>query len=239
MELERVGSMDVVDAKEKVSKKDMLNTLGLVRLDYGQYGRKMVKDVRVDIHGYDFHVDFVVVDYVNEGEPLIVFSISFFVTTISQVDFELGEMRIDITMLKEDKDVDTLLANLVDDMVEVGNTRDIPVDKELSLLLCRLFLRTFEALIDMGRKTVTIDYVVIKHTYYPKPRAKAYLESFEIDEDEDWLGCFKVGGGRDEDGNLKYGLVAPSFLDIKDEMERALAMEAYFNPSRTLLFSRN
>ncbi|GJW12786.1 hypothetical protein Tco_1578613 [Tanacetum coccineum] len=35
--------------------------------------------------------------------------------------------------------------------------------------------------------------------------------------------------GRDEDGNVKYGLVAPSFIDIEDDMERALAMEAYFN----------
>ncbi|GKD00593.1 hypothetical protein Tco_1170867 [Tanacetum coccineum] len=40
-------------------------------------------------------------------------------------------------------------------------------------------------------------------------------------------GSFEVG--RDEDGNVKYGLVAPSFIDIEDDMERALAMEAYFN----------
>ncbi|GJQ99154.1 hypothetical protein Tco_0522139 [Tanacetum coccineum] len=65
---------------------------------------------------------------------------------------------------------------------------------------------------------------VIKHTYYPKPRAKAYLENFDMDEDEDWLGCFEVG--RDEDRNLKYGHVAASFLDIEDAIERVLAMEA-------------
>ncbi|GJV13974.1 hypothetical protein Tco_1359297 [Tanacetum coccineum] len=215
---------------------DMLNTLGFMQLDYGKYRRKMVKDVLVEIHGYDFHTDFVVVDYVNEGEPLIVFSRSFLVTSKSQVDFRLGEMRIDITMLKEDKDVDTLLENLVEDMVEVGNTRgvlDIPVDKELPLLLCRPFLSTCGALIDMGRETMTIDDGVIKHTYYPKTRAKAYLESFKIDEDEDWLGCFEVG--RDEDGNPKYNPVAPSLLDIKDEMERALAMEAYFNPFKNII----
>ncbi|GJX51373.1 hypothetical protein Tco_0278218 [Tanacetum coccineum] len=47
---------------------EMLSTIGLIRLDYGHYGRKMVKDVRVEIHGYDFHVDFVVLEYVNEGE---------------------------------------------------------------------------------------------------------------------------------------------------------------------------
>ncbi|GKC69798.1 hypothetical protein Tco_1115681, partial [Tanacetum coccineum] len=49
------------------------------------------------------------------------------------------------------------------------------VDRELPLLLGRLFLRTCGALIDMGR-------------------------------DEDWLGCFEVR--RDEDGNTKYGPVA-------------------------------
>ncbi|GJY59429.1 aminopeptidase M1-like protein isoform X1 [Tanacetum coccineum] len=45
-----------------------------------------------------------------------------------------------------------------------------------------------------------------------------------MNEDKDWLGCFEVG--RDEDGNPKYGLVAPSFLHIEDEMEIALAMES-------------
>ncbi|GJR10499.1 hypothetical protein Tco_0793151 [Tanacetum coccineum] len=34
----------------------------------------------------------------------------------------------------------------------------------------------------------------------------------------------------DEDDNLKYGPIAPLFLDIEDDMERALAMEAYFSP---------
>ncbi|GJZ01300.1 hypothetical protein Tco_0519261 [Tanacetum coccineum] len=85
----------------------------------------------------------------------------------------------------------------------------------------------------MGRGTMTIENGVIRHTYFPKPRAKSYLENFEVDEDEDWLGCFEVG--QDEDGNPKYRPVAPSFLDIKDEMERALAMEAYFNPFKNII----
>nr|GEV48067.1 hypothetical protein [Tanacetum cinerariifolium] len=54
------------------------------------------------------------------------------------------------------------------------------------------------------------------------------LKKFKIDKEEDWLSCFKVG--RDEDGNPKYGPMEPSFLDIEDEMEKALAMVAYFNP---------
>nr|GEX63623.1 hypothetical protein [Tanacetum cinerariifolium] len=42
--------------------------------------------------------------------------------------------------------------------------------------------------------------------------------------------------GRDEDGNPKYGPLLPSFLDIKDDMERALAMKAYFNPFKNIFF---
>ncbi|GKA27376.1 DNA-directed DNA polymerase [Tanacetum coccineum] len=317
---------------DKYMSEEMLNTLGFIRLDYGDYGRKMTISM-------------------NE-EPSIAFGRNFLVATKSQVDFGLGEMRIDITMLKEDRDVDTLLENLVEDMVEIGEMRselvkiekilealdrkykeleeekpilkvldnymvyrkkldevlmgrarlenkdftkeererivenglpkklsdlgnfvlptlvngtthlsaladtgasisvlpyslyknigltdflvlDILVDRELPLLLGRPFLRTCGALIDMGRGTMTIDDGVIKHTYYPKPRAKAYLESFEIDEDEDWLSCFEVG--RDKDGNPKYGLVAPSFLDIEDEMEREFSMEAYFNPFKNII----
>ncbi|GJV67001.1 retrovirus-related pol polyprotein from transposon TNT 1-94 [Tanacetum coccineum] len=110
---------------------------------------------------------------------------------------------------------------------------DIPVDKELILLLGRLFLRTCGVVIDIGRGTISIDDGVIRHTYFPKPRAKAYLVNFEIDEEDGWLSCFKVG--RDEDGNPKCGPVAPSFLDIENEMERALAMEAYFNPFKNII----
>nr|GEV32118.1 hypothetical protein [Tanacetum cinerariifolium] len=41
---------------------DLLNDLGYVRLDYGEYGGKMVKDIRVRINDYDVEDDFVVVD---------------------------------------------------------------------------------------------------------------------------------------------------------------------------------
>ncbi|GJS39772.1 hypothetical protein Tco_0564815 [Tanacetum coccineum] len=90
----------------------LLNELGYMRLDYGEYGRKMVKDIRVGINCYDVEADFVLVDYVNEGEHSIVFRRSFLETTKIQVDFGLGEMKINITMLGENKDVDALLENL-------------------------------------------------------------------------------------------------------------------------------
>nr|GEY57366.1 hypothetical protein [Tanacetum cinerariifolium] len=110
---------------------------------------------------------------------------------------------------------------------------DILVDPQLPLLLGGPFLRTCSDIIDMGRGTLCIDDRVILHTYFPKPRSKSYVETFEMEGEDDWLGNFQVG--RDEDGNAKYGLVAPSFLDIEDDMERALAMEAYFNPFKNII----
>nr|GEW39897.1 hypothetical protein [Tanacetum cinerariifolium] len=38
--------------------------------------------------------------------------------------------------------------------------------------------------------------------------------------EDDWLGSFKVG--RDKDGNVKYGSVTDSFIDIEDDMERVI-----------------
>ncbi|GJY58376.1 DNA-directed DNA polymerase [Tanacetum coccineum] len=404
-----VEGNEAMDAKltmayiDNYMSEDLLNDLGYVRLNYDEYGRKMIKDIQVAIYVYDFEADFVVVDYVNEEEPSIVFGRSFLVNTKSQVDFGLGEMKINITMLKENKDVDALLENLLKNMVEVkdasgeqvkmgkanrlknynvnkltppappkieeipkpsstpsqpifhqlspqqkekilealkrkyheltkkkpvvevlenymmyckkldevmmgnfvlpfrvngtislsalagkgasvsvlpytlymnlrlvnprpyhsnltmadniqakamGEVRnvriqigyqayladflvlDIPIDKELPLLLGPPFLRTCGAMIDMGHGTMTIDDGVIKHTYYPQPMTKVYLKFFENDESEDWMSCFEVG--RDEYGNPQYDPVAPSFLDIKDEMERALALEAYFNPFKNI-----
>ncbi|GKE18138.1 hypothetical protein Tco_1425715, partial [Tanacetum coccineum] len=62
------------------------------------YGRKMVKEVCVEIHGFTFLVDFVV------------------------IGFGQGEMRIDLTMLEEKRDMDALLIGLVENMEEVGNS---------------------------------------------------------------------------------------------------------------------
>ncbi|GKF92841.1 hypothetical protein Tco_0279560 [Tanacetum coccineum] len=107
------------------------------------------------------------------------------------------------------------------------------MDPELPLLLGRPFLRTCDAIIYMGRGTLCIDDEVICHTYVPKPRSKSYVETFKMEGEDDRLGNFEVG--RDKDGNAKYGPVAPSFLDIEDDMERALAMEAYFNPFKNII----
>nr|GEW44035.1 hypothetical protein [Tanacetum cinerariifolium] len=210
--------------------------------DYGKYGRNMVREVHVEIHGFTFLVDYVVIGYANEGEPSVIFGRDFLVTSKSRVDFEIGKMRIDLIMLEEMKDIDDMLDKSVENLEEVGDLKpynsnltmvdntqakamgevknvriqigyqayfidflilDIPVDKELPLLLGRLFLRTYGAVIDMGYGTLCIDDGVIRHTCFPKPRAMTYLDNFVQEKEDDWLSCFEVG--RDENGNPKYG----------------------------------
>nr|GEW57633.1 hypothetical protein [Tanacetum cinerariifolium] len=105
---------------------EMFNKLGFVRVDYEDYRRKMVKEVRVEIHGFTFLVDFVVIGYADEGEPSVIFGRDFLVTTKSKVDFGSGEMRIDLTMLEEERDMNALLIELVEHMEEVGSSnRDL------------------------------------------------------------------------------------------------------------------
>ncbi|GJS53511.1 zinc finger, CCHC-type containing protein [Tanacetum coccineum] len=87
--------------------------------NYGKYGRKMVKEVRVEIHGFTFLIDFVVMGYANEGDPSVIFGRDFLVTSKSRVDFGMGEMRIDLTMLEKMKDIDVILDCLVE---EVGSS---------------------------------------------------------------------------------------------------------------------
>ncbi|GKB73259.1 hypothetical protein Tco_0934671, partial [Tanacetum coccineum] len=348
------AELDMADSSNYITK-ERFDQLGSVRVDYGKYGRKMIREVRVEIHVFTFLVDFVVIGYANEGEPSIIFGRDFLVTSKSRVDFEIGKMSIDLTILEEMKGIDVMLDKLIENLEEVekvkealdrkykeleeskpilevlenymtyrkkldevlmgrarlsiddyseevkmrivepglpkkmcdprnfvlpvkvngtiemnaladtgasvsvlpfclfmnlglgypkpynsnltmvDNTQakavgevenariqigyqaylvdflilDIPVDKELPLLLGHPFLRTCGAVIDMGCSTLCIDDGVIRHTYFPKPRAKAYLDNFAQEEEDDWLSCLEVG--RDEDGNPKYRPVAPSF----------------------------
>nr|GEU72070.1 hypothetical protein [Tanacetum cinerariifolium] len=236
-------------------KKKVLDSKGFVHVSISDYGRKMVNDVNVEIHEVKFKVDFVVLDYANEREPSIMFGRDFLATIKSQVDFRLGQIRMNLTMFEEVNGVINILEEVgssSEEVVKTGKANnnkgiqigyqayvvdllvlDILVDPELPLLLGRPFLRTYGAVIDMGRGTLCIDDEVIRHTYFPKPRSKSYVETFEMEGEDDWLGNFEVR--RDEDRNAKYGLVAPSFLDIKDDMEMALKMEAYFNPFKNII----
>ncbi|GKE60292.1 hypothetical protein Tco_1510659 [Tanacetum coccineum] len=89
---------------------------------YEKYRRKMVRDVRVEIHGFTFLVDFVVIGYANEGEPSVLFGRDFLVTSNSRVDFGIGEMLIDLTILEEMKDINVMLDKLVENLEEVGSS---------------------------------------------------------------------------------------------------------------------
>lgn len=82
----------------------------------------------------------------------------------------------------------------------------------------------------MGHGNMNINDGILKHTYYPKPR-RGKRDSMD-EEEEDYFGCFEVG--RDEEGRPNYGPSTPSFFDMEDEMERALAMEAFFNPFKNI-----
>ncbi|GJZ65947.1 hypothetical protein Tco_0622643 [Tanacetum coccineum] len=77
-------------------------------VDDGTYPKK---------HGVKFKADFVVLDYVNEGEPSILFGRDFLMTTKSQVDFRLGEIRMNLTKFKEGIDV-------IDLLEEVGSSSE-------------------------------------------------------------------------------------------------------------------
>nr|GEV22847.1 hypothetical protein [Tanacetum cinerariifolium] len=98
--------------------KEMFNKLGFVRVDYGDHRRKIVKEVRVEIHGFTFLVDFAVIRYANEGEPSMIFGRDFLVTLKSKVDFGIG----DFTMLEEERDLDVLLEGLVENVEDVGSS---------------------------------------------------------------------------------------------------------------------
>nr|GEW55147.1 hypothetical protein [Tanacetum cinerariifolium] len=168
-------------------------------------------------------------------------------------------MRIDITMLEEDRNINTMLASLLEDVVEVRSTSD--------------------ELVKMGKANQNKSYNVNKLTPPTLPKTKEIppissnapppvyhplslkqkekiLEAKKLDEvmmgrarlenkefgDEKKSRLIENGlpkklrdPGCDEDGNQKYGPMAPLFLDIKDEMERALAMEAYFNHFKNII----
>nr|GEV95065.1 hypothetical protein [Tanacetum cinerariifolium] len=189
---------------------EMLGKLGFVRLDYEPLDRKYKE--------------------LEEQKPTVEVLENYMVYWKKLDEVMMGRARLENKELGDKEKPRLIKHGLPKKLCDL--VLDIPVAKELPLLLGHPFLRTCGEIIDVGLGTMTIDDGFIRHTYFPKPRAKDYLENFEVDED--WLGCFEVG--HDEDGNQKYGFMAPSFLDIKDEMGRALAMEAYFNPFKISLF---
>ncbi|GJT38330.1 hypothetical protein Tco_0938195 [Tanacetum coccineum] len=301
--------LDLEDSANYVTEK-VLENMGFVRVNLSDYGRKMVNDVNVEIHGVKFKADFVVLDYVNEGEPSIVFGRDFLATTKSQVDFELGEIIMNLTKFKEGIDVIDLteeVGSSTGEVVKMGKANhnkgyninkltpppslrleDIPPTSTIppqpiyhplpakkkekmkevldikykELEESKPILEVLENYVIYKKKLDEIligkerlnkkefseeDKVGIIEHGLPKkmcdpgnyvlpvkingvvemvalvdtgasPRSNSYVKAFEMEGEDDWLGSFKVG--RDEDGNVKYGPVAPLFIDIEDAMER-------------------
>ncbi|GJR26025.1 hypothetical protein Tco_1102257 [Tanacetum coccineum] len=115
------AELDMADSSNYITE-ERFDQLGFVRVDYGKYGRKMVKEVRVEIHGFTFLVDFIVISYANDGEPSVIFGRDFLVTSESSVDFGIGEIDIDLTMFEEMKDIYVMLDALIKNSDEVGSS---------------------------------------------------------------------------------------------------------------------
>nr|GEY74073.1 hypothetical protein [Tanacetum cinerariifolium] len=114
--------LDLADSANYVTKK-VLENMGFGHVSLRDYSRKMVNDVIVEIHEVKFKDNFVVLDYVNEEEPSILFRRDFLVTTKSQVDFGLGEIRMNLTKFEQGIDVIDLskeVGSLSEEVVKMG-----------------------------------------------------------------------------------------------------------------------
>ncbi|GKB35624.1 hypothetical protein Tco_0880566 [Tanacetum coccineum] len=102
-----------------------------------------------------------------------------------------GVVKMNSYQTKIENEVNTLARR---DGEEVKNVEDFPPQMVISIR------GNYGAIIDMGRGTLCIDDMVICNTYFPKPRSKSYVEAFEMEGEDDWLGSFEVG--RDKDRNM-------------------------------------
>ncbi|GJV78031.1 retrovirus-related pol polyprotein from transposon TNT 1-94, partial [Tanacetum coccineum] len=180
------AELDLADSVNYVTEK-VLENMGFVRVNFSDYGKKMVNDVNVEIHEVKFKADFVVLDYVNEGEPMI----NGVVEMVALVDTGASVSVLPYSLYKD---------------LRLGDPRP------------------YQTNLTMADNTQAKAMGEVKNSY---------VEAFEMEGEDDWQGSFEVG--RDEDGNVKYSPVAPSFIDIEDDIERALAMEAYFNPFKNVI----
>ncbi|GJY23034.1 hypothetical protein Tco_0396692 [Tanacetum coccineum] len=301
------AELDLADSVNYVTEK-VLENMGFVHVSLSDYGRKMVNDVNVEIHGVKFKADFVVLDYVNEGEPSILFGRDFLATTKSQLSEEVVKMGkanrnkgyninkltpLPSLRLEEipptstippqpiyhpltPKQKDKMKEKKLDEILkgkERLNKKKFSEEDKVGIIKHGLHKKMCDpenyvlpvkingvvemvALVDTGAsamgevKNVRIQigyqaYVVdllildiLVDLELPLLLGRPFFRTCGAIIDmgrgeDDWLGSFEVG--RDEDGNVKYGLVAPSFIDIEDDIERVLAMEAYFNPFKNVI----
>ncbi|GJU04029.1 hypothetical protein Tco_1114367 [Tanacetum coccineum] len=194
--------------------------------------------------------DFVVLDYANEREPSIMFGRDFLATTKSQVDFGLGEIKMNLNMFEEVNSVVDLLEEIGCSSEEVFKMGKANRNKGNYVLPVKINgVVEIVTLVDIRASVSVLPYSLYKDLGLgSKKWYQAYCGDLQV-----WIlavdpelyhlqfgptffkelavqvidmGRCNFDMGRDKDGNAKYGPVAPSFLDIKDDMERALAMEA-------------
>ncbi|GJX41423.1 hypothetical protein Tco_0256413 [Tanacetum coccineum] len=99
----------------------LFDKFDIVEVDMDKYGRQVALKLMVDIHGFIFSIEFGVDELEEPNYSSIVFGRKFLVDTKCNLDFELGEMKLDLGMLEDDKELDWLLGCLVEeDFIDVS-----------------------------------------------------------------------------------------------------------------------
>ncbi|GJS55072.1 hypothetical protein Tco_0628434 [Tanacetum coccineum] len=92
------------------------------KFDVDKYGRRVLTDAKIEIHGYTFVMDLVVDEYEGTTKPSVVFRRDFLLDAKCTMSFGLCEMQNNIRELQDDKDVDWLLENMLNECAKKGNS---------------------------------------------------------------------------------------------------------------------
>ncbi|GKD79395.1 hypothetical protein Tco_1342016, partial [Tanacetum coccineum] len=104
---------------------------------------------------------------------------------------------------------------------------NIPVDRDVPIIMGRSFLYTYGAIVNTIKGiTSTFDGIVHQNFYVANVR-NAYIESNSDDEVE---YCLKI----DEMGMPIYGPNHAKYLSCDDPMDRALALQESLNPFKKI-----
>ncbi|GJV46495.1 hypothetical protein Tco_1431031 [Tanacetum coccineum] len=127
------------------------------------------------------------------------------------------------------------LGRLVNVLRQVGVTivlenfmlLDVPVDRDVPIIVRRSFMYTCGATMNMLKgKMATFDGFV--HQQFGMAKVRNVHEESDSDDKEEY--SIK----RDDFGRPFYGPHRPQYLDSEDRMDRALAQQDYLNPLRKL-----
>ncbi|GJZ49300.1 putative ribonuclease H-like domain-containing protein [Tanacetum coccineum] len=140
--------------------------------------------------------DQLVIGYANEGEPSVFFGRDFLVTSKSRVDFRIGEMRIDLTMLEEIKEIDAKLDSLVENLeeVEIPTTSTIVPPSPI-----------YHPLTQNKEKVKE----VLDHKYKELEEPKPILEVLEIRDNHMWTGKINTVGANVNTAGAAVNTVIP------------------------------